>query len=81
MRWLNVPKVPGSIGLTALLICSAHLQVQVVLRGYCGVKVGVTASQLDLSSLTPLYVAGCGLLQLGAAKWATSAALLQVVNN
>ena len=29
-------------------------------------------SQLDLPSLTPLYVAGCGRLQLGAPHWATS---------
>ena len=38
--------------------------------------VGVTASQLDLPSLTPLSVAGCGRLQLGVAHWATSVALL-----
>ena len=42
---------------------------------------GVTASQLDLPSLTPLSVAGCGRLQLGAAHWATSVTLLQVVDN
>ena len=42
---------------------------------------GVTVSQLDLSSLTPLYVAECGGLQLGAGHWATSVALLQVVDN
>ena len=29
-------------------------------------------SQLDLPSLTPLFVAGCGLLQLGVPHWATS---------
>ena len=29
-------------------------------------RVGITASQLDLPSLTPLSVAGCGRLQLGA---------------
>ena len=37
-------------------------------------------SQLDLPSLTPLPVAGCGRLQVGAPHWATSA-LLQVVDN
>ena len=42
---------------------------------------GVTASQLDLPSLTPLSVAGCGRLQLEAAHWATWVKLLQVVDN
>ena len=41
----------------------------------------VTASQLDLPSLTPLSVAGCGRLQLEAAHWATWVTLLQVVDN
>ena len=41
---------------------------------------GVT-SQLDLQSLTPLSVAGCGRLQLGVAHQATSVALLQLVDN
>ena len=44
-------------------------------------RVLVTASQLDLPSLTPLPVAGCGRLQLGVADWANSKALLQVVDN
>ena len=39
------------------------------------------ASQLDLLSLTSLFVAGYGRLQLGAPHWATSVALLQVVYN
>ena len=42
---------------------------------------GVTASQLDLPSLTPLSVAGCGRLQLEAAHWVTWVTLLQVVDN
>ena len=41
----------------------------------------VTASQLDLPSLTPLSVAGLGRLQLGAAHCATSVTSLQVVHN
>ena len=41
---------------------------------------GVTAGQLDLPPLTPLSVAGCGRLQLRAAHWATSVALLQAVD-
>ena len=36
-------------------------------------------SQLDLPSLTPLSVAGCGWLQLGAPHWATSVKLLQLL--
>ena len=39
------------------------------------------ASQLDLQSLIPLSIAGCGRLQVGVAYWATSVALLQVIDN
>ena len=35
-------------------------------------RVGGETSQLDLLSLTPLSVAGCGRLQLGVPHWATS---------
>ena len=45
------------------LHCSAQLHVQVALRGYCHKKgggVGVTTSQLNLLSLTPLSLAGFG---------------------
>ena len=35
-------------------------------------RVGGATSQLDLPSLTPLSVAGCGWLQLGSPHWATS---------
>ena len=35
-------------------------------------RVGGGTSQLDLPSLTPLSVADCGRLQLGAPHWATS---------
>ena len=44
----------------------------VELRGIALYRVGVTASQLDLPSLTPLSVARCGRLQLGAPHWATT---------
>ena len=37
--------------------------------------------ELDLPSLTPLSVAGCGQLQLEAAHWATWVTLLEVVDN
>ena len=40
---------------------------------------GGATSQLDLPSLTPLSVAGCGRLQLGVLHWASR--LLQVVDN
>ena len=43
-------------------------------------RVGLKANQLDVPSLTPLSVAGCGRLQLGVVQWATSLALLQVVD-
>ena len=33
---------------------------------------GGATNQLDLPSLTPLSVAGCGRLQLGVPHWATS---------
>ena len=35
-------------------------------------RVGGAPIQFDLPSLTPLYVAGCGRLQLGVPHWATS---------
>ena len=41
-------------------------------------RVGVTASQLDLPSLTPMSVAGYGRLQLEVAHWDTLVALMQV---
>ena len=43
MRWPSAPKVPGSgpgIGIGTPLIYSAHLYVQVALKGYCPVMVG-----------------------------------------
>ena len=40
-------------------------------RGYAHEGGGAT-SQLDLLSLTPLPVAGCGWLQLGVPHWAAS---------
>ena len=60
-----------------LVICSPHFHQGVLpCEGWV-----VTASQSDLPSLTPLSVVGCGRLQLGAANWATSVALVQVVDN
>ena len=48
-------------------------------QGVLPMRMGLTASQLDVPSLTPLSVAGCGRLQLGVTHWATSVALLKVV--
>ena len=42
---------------------------------------GITSSQVDQLSLTPLSVDDCGRLQLGVARWASAVALLQVVDN
>ena len=56
--------------------------VQLAFKGYCPVKGGgVTVCQLNLSSLTPLFIAGCGRLQIAVAQLATEIALLQGVDN
>ena len=65
----------------SLMICSPHLHYASGARGVLQCEVYGSASQLNLSFLTPLVVAGCGRVQLGAAHWATSVALLQVVDN
>ena len=36
------------------------------------IRVGGATSQLDVPSLTPLSLAGCGRLQLGVPHWAAS---------
>ena len=41
-------------------------------QGALPMRVGGATSQLDLPSLTPLSVAGCGWLQLGVPQWAAS---------
>ena len=41
-------------------------------QGVLPMRVGSATSQLDLPSLTLLYVPGCGRLQLGVLNWATS---------
>ena len=79
-RWLRF-RIP--VAAASHTICRPHLHHAI--RGAQGVLpfVGwlVTASQLDLPSLTELFVAGCGRLQLGAPHRATSVALLQLVDN
>ena len=44
-------------------------------------RVGGNGEVFDLPSLTSLSVAGCSRLQVGVGHWATSVALLQVVDN
>ena len=41
-------------------------------QGVLPMMVGGAISQLNLPSLTPLSVAGCGRLQLGVSQWAVS---------
>ena len=53
------------------VLCTSGNQGVMLCEGW-----GVTASQLDLPSLMPWFVAGCGRLQLGGAHWATSVTLL-----
>ena len=76
-------RVRAPIAPAGFAICHPYLHRAIL--GAQGVLLcvgwGVTANQLDLPSLTPLSVASCGLLQLGPPHWATSVALLQVVDN
>ena len=44
-------------------------------------RVGGATTQLDLPSLTPLSVAGCGRLQLGVPTLGYFSRLLQVVDS
>ena len=76
-------RVRVPLAAASLVICDPYLHH--AMRSAQGVlpcvEWGVTASQLDLPSLTLLSVACYGRLQLGAPHWATSVALLQIVNN
>ena len=65
--WAGIPKVERSILTRCSNSCDLWRSGGTAL---CTV-VGVT-SQLNLLSLTPLFVAGCGRLQLGVPHWATS---------
>ena len=75
------------IPLTALLIFSAHLYVQVARRRYCLINGGGNRQSIGYTLTTALSVAGSGRLQLGrplqgeVAHWATSLSLLQVVDS
>ena len=77
VRWPGIPKVARSrltecsksCDLQPALHCAIR-EAQWVLHALC--RVERATNQLDLPSLTPLSVAGCGWLQLGAPYWATS---------
>ena len=75
-------RVRASLAAASIAICSQHLHRAI--RGAKGVllciECGITASQVDLPSLTPLSVAGCGRLLMEAPHWVTSVELLQVVD-
>ena len=60
-----VPVVLVALRLHRFILCTRHSGVQPKM-------VGGATSQLDLSSLTPLSVAGCGRLQLEVPHCATS---------
>ena len=60
--------VARSIPAEVALIYTIPRGAQVVLP----MRVGCATSQLDIPSLTPLFVAGCGWLQLGVLHWAAS---------
>ena len=75
VRWSGILKSHVRGGLSAAsLVISARIAVCNTWSsgGTALCRVGGATSQLDLPSLTPLSVAGCGWLQLGAPHWATS---------
>ena len=66
-------------GCILMIVCACYLTwhdypslVEVESHGMLPMRVRGATSQLDLPSLTPLSVAGCGRLQLGVPNWATS---------
>ena len=65
-----------SLCLRDLVGCDDHFRIPTLDLQKCLCSIsryskewGVTASQLDQPSLTPLSVAGCGRLQMGVAFW------------
>ena len=67
--------VRSSLSAVSLVICSpARIAVcNMWSSGSTALcRVGGATRQLDLPSLTPLSIAGCGWLQRGAPHWATS---------
>ena len=75
-------RVRASVAAASLAICRPRLHRAI--RGAHGLlpmRVGGATSQLDLPSLTPLSVAGCGRLQLEVHHWATSVYYCKVVDD
>ena len=76
VRWPGVPKVAHSRLTECSKSCDLQPALHCAIRGAQGglpcVGWGVRSCQLDLPSLTPLSVAGCGRPQLGAPYLATS---------
>ena len=60
-------RIPAVAELHRFILCTRRGA-----QGVVPMRVGGATSQLDLPSLTPLSVAGCGRLQLGVPHWATS---------
>ena len=68
--WTRVRAPVAAASLTICRPCSHR-----AIRGAQGVlpmRMGGATGQLDLPSLTPLSIAGCGRLQLEVPHWATS---------
>ena len=75
----SVAKAQGSIKLTTHMVCILRVfACALPCKGWEGNRQSII---LDLLFLTPLSVAVSGRLQLGAAHWATSVTLMQVVYN
>ena len=76
VRWAGIAKVTRSILTGCNKSCDLYPALHRAIRGaqeelLC-IGWGGATSQLDVPSLMPLSVAGCGRLQLGVPHWATS---------
>ena len=72
--WLGSDRPSGLIFLCPLyfLPYSRNSSYLIGAQWVLPMKARGETSQLDLPSLTPLSIAGCGQLQLGVPHWATS---------
>ena len=85
VRWSGIRKVARS----KLTQCSKSCDLQPALQcAICGAqggtalcRVGGATSQLDLPSLTQLYIAGCGFTATRSSPLGYFSKLLQVVDN
>ena len=78
IRWPIVPRSRDRIPLTTIFICSAYLHVQVPHWWYCP---GGNGQSIGSVVYEAIVCAVCGQLLLCGAHWATSAALLKVVDS